>query len=200
MGRIPVDSPRPSQGIPPREFSQERYEGLLRIKEREARLAEQLSNTLNQQQPKAVIPCPQWQLYGTSRPSGRRAIPRPDGWPAQDLIHTLEAADLYDGWFAARKEGILLTQQTEPSTSPVPGVHGKFIPSRWAIEWYALYMEWLKEKAKYKMIDSDRVVDTDSFEKWWRQPKRPEAVTLGMLQYTFPEPGSPMAQADPRSG
>ena len=102
---------------------------------------------------------------------------------------TLEPTDLYDSWFTSRKEGISLSQQTEPSTCPVPGVQGKFIPSRWVTEWNALYMEYLRERAKYRTIDTDSVVDAASFERWWRQPKRPEAVTRGLLQYNFPNPG-----------
>ena len=135
----------------------------MRKKERQARLTEQLSNALNQ--PEAVVPCPQWQLNAVGKPHQRRTVPRPEGWPSQPLLHTLGASDLYDIWYASRQEGILLSQGTEPSTCPVPGVSGKFIPSRWVAEWNALYMEYLREKSKHKTVETDSVVDAESFKK-----------------------------------
>ena len=131
----------------------------------------------------------QRQLNAVGKPVHRRVVPRPVGWPPQSLLHTLEASDLYDLWHTSRQEGILNSQKTEPSTCPVPGVGGKFIPSRWVTEWNSLYMEYLKERSKHKTIETDSVVDAGTFKKWWSQPKRPESVSWGLLQYSFPEPG-----------
>ena len=96
MGQTPVDAgPKPPPQGPFTPADQLKYDAFMRIKERNARLSEQLSNTLNQPQPEAVDPCPQWQVNGIGKPPGRRAIPRPAGWPSQSVLHTLEATDLY---------------------------------------------------------------------------------------------------------
>ena len=197
MGQIPPTTPTAPRRIivpPPKgplrtQADKDKQDAYFRRKDREARLAEELAEALNQPETEPVVPCPQWQLSNLGNSQGSRSVRRPTGWPGQSVLHTLEPSELYDRWFAARKEGIVLSQQTEPSTCRVPGVQDKFIPSGWATEWNALYMEYLKEKAKYRTVDTDSVVDQASFEKWWNQPQRPESVVLGLLQYTFPEPG-----------
>ena len=186
MGQIPVGVPPPPQG-PLGSAAWVAYETKMRMKDRETRLSEELVSALGQ--PEAVVPCPQWQLNAVGKPHQRRIVPRPEGWPVQSLLHTLSAPDLYTIWHTSRQEGILLSQRTEPSTCPVPGVPGKFIPSGWVTEWNFLYMEYLKERSKHRAIETDSVVDIATFKKWWDQPKRPQSVTRGLLQYTFPEPG-----------
>ena len=193
MGQIPPKLPKQGVRPPPKgplsPAEQLKYDAFMRKKDRHIRLSEELADALNQPRPETVAPCPQWQLNSVGKPHGSRTVPRPAGWPTQDVLHTLDPSDLYDRWFEARKEGIILSQQTEPSTCLVPGVKGKSLPSGWVSEWNALYMEYLKEKAKYRTIDTDSVVDQASFERWWDQPSRPESVVRGLLQYTFPEPG-----------